>query len=50
MADLISDVVKFIDKREVDLDQCLNKLSETDIVDDFIQNFDKLNFKYSQFI
>jgi hypothetical protein len=50
MVDIINDIVIFLDKREFDVDSFLTKFSETDIVDDFINTFDKLNLKSSQFI
>ena len=50
MSDIIKSVCKYIDTREVYLITFLNKFSETDIVDDFIYNFDKLNFRYSHHI
>ena len=50
MNDLITDIVGYLDKKQINIDTFINKYSEKDIVDDFISKFDKLNFKYNHFI
>ena len=49
MGDIKNDIVKYIDKRELDIDH-FKQIQWNDIVDDFIHNFDTLNLKYSHCI
>jgi hypothetical protein len=49
MNDLITDIVGYLDKKEINMEAFINKYSEKDIVDDFLMHFDKLNFKYTHF-
>jgi len=50
MNDLITDIVGYLDKKEINMEAFINKYSEKDIVDDFLIHFDKLNFKYTHFL
>ena len=46
---LVNDIVEYLDKKEIDISTCINKYKEKDIVNTFIYDFDKLNFKYKNF-
>ena len=50
MNDLITDIVGYLDKKEINMEAFINTYSEKDIVDDFLIHFDKLNFKYTHFL
>jgi hypothetical protein len=50
MNDIISDVVKYLDKKEIDVDSFINKYTEKDIVDDFLSKCDKIDFRYNDFL
>ena len=50
MNDLVGDIVGYLDKNELNINSFINKYSEKDIVDNFLFKFDKLNFKYIEFL
>ena len=47
---LVNDIVEYLDKKEIDISTFINKYNEKDIVNTFIYDFDKLNFKYKNFL
>ncbi len=47
---LVNDSVEYLDKKEIDISTFLIKYNEKDIVSTFIYDFDKLNFKYKNFL
>ena len=47
---LVNDIVEYLDKKEIDISTFINRYNEKDIVNSFIYDFDKLNFKYKPFL
>ena len=47
---LVNDIVEYLDKKEIDISTFINKYNEKDIANAFIYDFDKLNFKYKNFL
>ena len=47
---LVNDIVEYLDKKEIDISTFLIKYNEKDIANAFIYDFDKLNFKYKNFL
>ena len=47
---LVNDIVEYLDKKEIDISTFINKYNEKYIVNIFIYDFDKLNFKYKNYL
>ena len=50
MNDIANNIVEYLDKKEIDISTFLTKYNEKDIANAFIYDFDKLNFKYKNFL
>ena len=50
MNDIANNIVEYLDKKEIDISTFLTKYNEKDIANSFIYDFDKLNFKYKNFL
>ena len=50
MNDITNNILEYLDKKEIDISTFLIKYNEKDIVNSFIRDFDKINFKYKNFL
>ena len=50
MSDIVNDICKYIDTKEIDLNVFLNKFDEKYIVDAFIKDVDKIKFRFNHFM